>query len=545
MRRRLGIAAVTLALVGSVLALGDAAPAAALGPGDVTPPSVLFVSEIIGPHTPLNDLIVEFDDILDPATIPTDADLADFDVEVDSVRDVVTSAELTHVGFGTPEQINSFVTLSLDHTIAAGSTVTFAYTPGSNPIKDEASNPALASGVLDIDITSPTLPTFDVFFAVVDGYFPGANHLGLLLPDPIMPDPISGLLPDASAFSVRRNNAAPVAPTGVNVFPEFGGRILDLALPFGLRSGDQAFVTYKKPLDNPLQNGFGDEASSFSDFEVLLALMTTDSVTIATGGSGGSASTDTGALGTTAQDPLATTVTVPASATISISEGNTTTAPTSDLTFLDQSVEIVVSAPPGTFSSSNPILLDFKLDGSVLDAFGATEQTLNILRNGATVLGCYPYSGGTADPDPCVASRTRVPSSGTPWYAEFVIRTSAASEWTFAVGTFRAPVDAPPVVNTVTAGRGIPVKFGLGADLGLNIFAAGYPKSQVVNCDTKAPVDPVETTVTAGASSLSYDPTTQTYTYVWKTDKAWAKTCRQLILKFANGTTRIANFRFS
>lgn len=535
-RRELGIAVVALALVGSVVALREAAPAVAFGLGDVTPPTILVAGEVSGPHTTqLNDLVVAFDDILAPATIPTGTDLLDFDVEVDGLRDFVTLAELTHVGVGSPEQINSFVTLSLAQPITDGSTVTVAYNPGNHPITDEAGNAVQRTPAMEITVVP--IPTFDVFAAIVDGYF-GADHVGLLLPDPVV-EP----LPAKEAFLVRRNDEAPMPPTSVTVFPEFGGRIIDLALPFSFRSGDVAHVTYTKPAVNPIRNAFGDQAPTIPDLSPFMLLQTTDSTGGSTGSHGGSVTTDTGSPGTTAQDPLATTVTVPASATITISEGNTTTAPTSDLTFLDQSVVINVSA--GTILPRDPILLDFKLDGSVLDAAGANERTLDILRNGVIVQACDPGSGAAAVPDPCVASRTRVPSSGAPWYADFVIRTSAASEWTFAVGTFRPPVDAPPVVNAVTAGRGIPVKFGLGGDLGLDIFATGSPASQVVACDTKELLDQVETTVSAGASSLSYDATTQTYSYVWKTDKAWSRTCRQLILEFADGTTRIAIFHFS
>jgi hypothetical protein len=55
----------------------------------------------------------------------------------------------------------------------------------------------------------------------------------------------------------------------------------------------------------------------------------------------------------------------------------------------------------------------------------------------------------------------------------------------------------------------------------------------------------IEETVTAGNSSLQYDPKTQTYTYVWKTDKAWAGTCRQLIVKLIDGTEHSALFQFN
>jgi len=59
---------------------------------------------------------------------------------------------------------------------------------------------------------------------------------------------------------------------------------------------------------------------------------------------------------------------------------------------------------------------------------------------------------------------------------------------------------------------------------------------------TTAPLDQVPT-VTAGNSSLAYDPTTQTYTYVWKTAKSWAGTCRQLDVQLIDGTHHPALFK--
>ena len=49
----------------------------------------------------------------------------------------------------------------------------------------------------------------------------------------------------------------------------------------------------------------------------------------------------------------------------------------------------------------------------------------------------------------------------------------------------------------------------------------------------------------AGGSSLSYDSGSDTYTYVWKTDKAWANTCRQLVVTLIDGTSHVANFQFT
>ena len=111
-------------------------------------------------------------------------------------------------------------------------------------------------------------------------------------------------------------------------------------------------------------------------------------------------------------------------------------------------------------------------------------------------------------------------------------------------GFFR-PVDNLPMVNTVKAGQAIPVKFSLGSDEGLDIFAAGYPRSQSVPCDASTPDDPIEETMTAGGSSLQYDPSTDVYTYVWKTEKSWSGTCRQLVVGLDDGTFHVAMFKFS
>jgi glycosidase len=113
----------------------------------------------------------------------------------------------------------------------------------------------------------------------------------------------------------------------------------------------------------------------------------------------------------------------------------------------------------------------------------------------------------------------------------------------YSFSGFFPPVDNLPVINRVQAGRAIPVKFSLGGDLGLNIFAADHPLSRPVTCDGSATSDPVEQTVSAAASSLSYDAATGVYTYVWKTEKAW-RGCRELLLRFGDGSEQRARFNF-
>ena len=109
---------------------------------------------------------------------------------------------------------------------------------------------------------------------------------------------------------------------------------------------------------------------------------------------------------------------------------------------------------------------------------------------------------------------------------------------------FFQPVDNLPVLNMVKAGSAIPIKFSLGGNMGLSIFASGYPVSTKIKCDMGTSQDDIETTVTAGSSSLSFDPLTNQYNYVWKTDKSWVGTCRQLTVKLIDGTLHYGNFKF-
>jgi hypothetical protein len=114
----------------------------------------------------------------------------------------------------------------------------------------------------------------------------------------------------------------------------------------------------------------------------------------------------------------------------------------------------------------------------------------------------------------------------------------------YSFAGFFQPVDNLPVFNVVQAGRAIPVKFSLSGYKGLAIFAAGSPSSGPVACNSSAPASDLTETVTAGGSTLNYDPTSDQYIYVWKTDPSWAGTCRQLVVQLNDGSIHRANFRF-
>jgi hypothetical protein len=109
--------------------------------------------------------------------------------------------------------------------------------------------------------------------------------------------------------------------------------------------------------------------------------------------------------------------------------------------------------------------------------------------------------------------------------------------WEYNFAGFFQPVDNAPTLNVAKAGSAIPVKFGLGGNQGLDIFRTGYPRVTTVSCSPSAPEDVIESTVMAGGSSLQYDPTTNQYSYVWKTSSSSAGTCVQFDLGLNDGST--------
>jgi hypothetical protein len=139
--------------------------------------------------------------------------------------------------------------------------------------------------------------------------------------------------------------------------------------------------------------------------------------------------------------------------------------------------------------------------------------------------GVYCYQN---DPDPCAVFPVNTYDDNNYWVTPL---------WEYNFTGFSQPVDNTPTLNVAKAGSAIPVKFSLGGDQGLNIFQPGYPRVTTVSCNTSAPTDAIETTVTASSNSLQYDPTADQYTYVWKTNSAWAGTCVQFDLGLNDGST--------
>jgi hypothetical protein len=168
----------------------------------------------------------------------------------------------------------------------------------------------------------------------------------------------------------------------------------------------------------------------------------------------------------------------------------------------------------------------------------------------------YP-SPATATDNCGPVNITYTPASGSVFPVGATVVTATAtdgagnqSSCTFTVTVlydftgFFAPVSNVPTLNVVKAGSAVPIKFSLSGNKGLNVFAANSPQSGLIPCDASVPAIDVVDTVQAGASSLSYDPSTDQYSYVWKTDSSWVGTCRQLIITLNDGSVQIANFKF-
>jgi len=139
--------------------------------------------------------------------------------------------------------------------------------------------------------------------------------------------------------------------------------------------------------------------------------------------------------------------------------------------------------------------------------------------------GVYCYDN---DPDDCAVFPVNTFRDSNYWVTPV---------WGYDFAGFFQPVDNAPTLNVAKAGSAIPVKFSLHGNQGLNILAPGYPRATTISCSTSALTDAIETTVTAGGSSLQYDATADQYTYVWKTNSNSANTCVSFELGLNDGSS--------
>jgi len=95
---------------------------------------------------------------------------------------------------------------------------------------------------------------------------------------------------------------------------------------------------------------------------------------------------------------------------------------------------------------------------------------------------------------------------------------------------FFSPAAAFPTAPSVKAGEGVPLKFSLNGNQGLDVVAAA----------ASAPCGSADQS--AGDGTLTYNSANDRYTYLMSSAKAWAGTCRDLVLTLRDGTSHRARF---
>lgn len=126
------------------------------------------------------------------------------------------------------------------------------------------------------------------------------------------------------------------------------------------------------------------------------------------------------------------------------------------------------------------------------------------------------------------------------WYAQI---DDAGLACIYDFSGFFEPVNNPPEVNQVRAGRTVPFNFSLNGDRGLDIFASDYPATQEIDCTSLEPIGPL-TPINTRVTRLEYHAGSDQYRYSWRTNRSWAGTCQQFVMRLDDGTDHIADFEF-
>jgi hypothetical protein len=190
--------------------------------------------------------------------------------------------------------------------------------------------------------------------------------------------------------------------------------------------------------------------------------------------------------------------------------------------------------------------------------FDYNDGTMALYRNGQPLAGFYTNTGNpwNLGPPPNVTSATdptgiKIGGSFPQNTGEqnpcncrmdslmFLDRAATAAE---IAAQYQAFVDADPDMTEVTAGSAEPIWIDLGGDLGPAPFTV---TSNEVSCDTGQPLGAHETATTPGNKRITFEPGNGQYLFLWKTNRAWAGTCRQLVVTTDDGAVHAARFRFT
>jgi hypothetical protein len=105
------------------------------------------------------------------------------------------------------------------------------------------------------------------------------------------------------------------------------------------------------------------------------------------------------------------------------------------------------------------------------------------------------------------------------------------------------PVKNLPAVNRWKAGVPVPIRFSLHGFRGARPEADGYPRS--ARCGGGDSQQIARAGQAKKKPSFEYDRRSDKYTMLWKTDRKWAGSCRELVLKLDDGSVHTARFEFA
>lgn len=567
-RLRRGLRRALTVVLGLVLAGSNqlvVPPRATAGLGDA--PNLIMAGELAEPGVPVDHLVLIFDEMIDPTSIPAgDRFTITFEAEGSQPEGTtvqgaaVDAVDLVYAGFAVSEFAGqpdlTFLKLSLPFgvTVTSADSLSLDYTPGANPIRDlDLNETGHIPGFTNIGIVDPSDPSepMRLLGGVVDSNH-GADSIVLFFLLPI--DPLS--LPATTDFSVEifdpaTNQTQIVTPSDRSLFrSDLNIGMLDLKLPSDVTRGQQVFLDYT-PNPSP---GAGRIRSVATRAEAEAIVRAEVSVVLDSDGDGLANDVDTHPASVSeAFDDRASTL---------HTFGTIVDRGGLDLTVTSRTTGVRLAATdagPGT-AIVDTCANNFELHltaGDIVDVTCGSITTkvisgvVEVVLGGGITLVSVP-AGVTAKVTDTGDGTFGVQNLGggavtvtVDGVGGTIVPGQTASVATTRFVGFSAPVDNPDVVNVVNAGRAVPLKWRL-------LRADGTPVTNLASAAIRVTSRPCELGTTpdlleetsAWASGLQ-NLGNGYYQLNWGSPKTYAQSCKTLHLDLGEGITHDAFFNFT
>ena len=211
---------------------------------------------------------------------------------------------------------------------------------------------------------------------------------------------------------------------------------------------------------------------------------------------------------------------------------------TLSLTLRDGDHTVSCTATDAAGNTSAPVVQSFAVDETPPSLSAAVVPDPVVLGGSADVTTASDDGGSGVSGSPaCDAIDTTVPGRHSVGcrvgdVAGNVATVDADYDVVYRFAGFLRPVVDLPDTNRAKAGSAVPLKFTLEGQHGAGVVAAVVSS----RCDGAGGE-------VAANGSLSYD--SGQYVFVWKTDRAWASSCRVVSMRLDDGSTHEARFSFS